>query len=61
MFFSIVKPHRISFSYLLIPHKLLQDMSTIHHSGEKYDYIDARRISLRAPPAPNPVNTSFFF
>ncbi|KAN0126118.1 hypothetical protein V8E53_015370 [Lactarius tabidus] len=29
-------------------------MSAIHHSGEKYDYIDARRVSLRAPPAPNP-------
>jgi hypothetical protein len=34
-------------------------MSAIHHSGEKYDRINARRISLRAPPAPNPVNTFF--
>ncbi|KAF8266502.1 hypothetical protein EI94DRAFT_1732961 [Lactarius quietus] len=29
-------------------------MSTIYHSGKKYDHIQARRISLRAPPAPNP-------
>ena len=35
-------------------------MSAIHHSGEKYEYIDARRISLRAPPAPNPVSTRIF-
>ena len=41
----------------LVPDKLLQVMSAIHHSGEKYEYIDARRISLRAPPAPNPVST----
>lgn len=29
-------------------------MSTIYHTREKYDHIYSRRISLRAPPAPNP-------